>query len=181
MTDALSPATPLTERQKRFVGNFVSTGRAGEAALRAGYSDTSQGYWLKQQPKIQEAIQEEMEKQGVTNAMLVRKLKEGLNATYPEKRSAEGFVMQEKSPDFFTRDKYLDKAFKVKGAYAPEKHLHEHRQLIINITPEVIKGLMDAGAIRPEEVIDLGPQDYVIEQESSEDPGPDLVDTAIYE
>jgi len=135
----------LTPQQRKFVKNLVRTGKTCKSSELAGYHRTY-GSQLMAQPHIQTAIVLAMDKAGISDDKLAKKLKQGLNAYVPPKA-----VGGKKYPDFYSRFKYLDMAIKIKGGYAPEKHQIESKQIVLMITPEVIKGLKDTGKITEEE------------------------------
>lgn len=139
-------------KRKKFVKNLVDGLGIGESAIRAGYSDTTTGSHLLNEPAVLTALQTAMVKAGIDDKYLSTKIKEGLEASYPEKRTKDGSVLQDKSPDFFTRQMYLDKAFKVRGDYAPEKHIEQKQVLTINVNMDMARGLLDCGAITVEEI-----------------------------
>jgi hypothetical protein len=140
--------TELTRRQKRFVSSMVETGKIGASAMRVGY-DPSYGSMLMKQPKILTALQVAMEKAGITDEALAKKIQSGLNATYPPK-SKDG----KQYPDYFTRGTYVDRALKVRGDLIERTEV-EHRHIIINFTPDLVKGLLDAGIVDKDEIMEL--------------------------
>lgn len=146
---------PRNIREKKFIKNVALTQEIGRSAVLAGYSDPSYGTQLLKNPRIREAVIAAMEKAGVTESLLFSKLKEGLEAVYPKKYGARGQLVQDNEPDFFTRAIYLDKGLKVYGAYAPEKQEVTEKRIIVMITPEFVKGLVDTGAVKQEEVKEL--------------------------
>ena len=139
-------------RRKKFVKNLVSGMGVGESALRAGYAHKTEGTALLREPSVLTALQTAMDKAGIDDEYLSCKIKEGLNAEYPEKLRKDGSVLQPSAPDFFVRQLYLDKALKIRGDYAPEKSIQENRTLTINLNMSMAKGLIDAGVIEPEEI-----------------------------
>lgn len=143
--------TPLNVKQKKFVKNLLQTGKTGESALRAGFSDGSYGSLLKTQPNIQAAILTEMEKQGLSDGFLAEKLKDGLEASYPSRLSVKGAVLQPESPDHLNRRGYLDMCLRIKGSYAPDKIESTQRTIVINMDLHAVQGLADSGAITEEE------------------------------
>lgn len=146
---------PLNIRRKKFVKNLVNGMGVGQSALRAGYADRSEGTALLRDPSVLSALQTAMVRAGIDDEYLSSKIKEGLEATYPEKRSKDGSVLQEAAPDFFTRGQYLDKAFKVRGDYAPDRHIEEKKILTINVNMDTLRGLKDCG-ILDAEILDGG-------------------------
>ena len=139
-------------RRKKFVKNLVSGMGVGESALRAGYAHKTEGTALLREPSVLTALQTAMDKAGIDDEYLSCKIKEGLNAEYPEKLRKDGSVLQPSAPDFFVRQLYLDKALKIRGDYAPEKSIQENRTLTINLNMSLAKGLRDCGIIEPEEI-----------------------------
>ncbi len=166
--DKISPKTALTSREKAFIRNFVQTRKIGDSALRAGYADKSYGSFLMAQPKILNRIQEVLEKHGLTDDYVAQKLAEGCEATYPEKRTKDGAILQDKSPDFFTRGQYLDKVIKIKGLNAPDRLEIEHKQIVLNINIQAVEGLLDAGAITEAEAQEIKEAE-VIEEGAKKD------------
>jgi hypothetical protein len=142
-------------KRKKFIKNLVDGVGIGESALRAGYSDVTAGSHLLQQSAVLTALQAAMCKAGIDDEYLTSKIKEGLDATYPEKRFKGGGVMTPAAPDFFTRNLYLDKALKVRGDYAPEKHIEQKQILQIIVTDERTRGLIDCGVIDALDVTEL--------------------------
>jgi len=142
-------------KRKKFIKNLVDGVGIGESALRAGYSDSSVGSHLLQNPEVLTALQSAMVKAGIDDEYLTSKIKEGLDAMYPEKRFKGGGVMTPEAPDFFTRNLYLDKALKVRGDYAPEKRIEQKQVLTINVNMDMARGLIDCGVIDAEEVKEL--------------------------
>ncbi|MEM2111667.1 MAG: terminase small subunit [Candidatus Bathyarchaeia archaeon] len=141
----------LTPREKRFVKKVIQMNEIGKAALAAGYSHKEYGSMLLKKEHIRQAILEKMQEQGITDSYIAQKIKEGLEATYPKKFASNGSIIQENEPDYFTREKYLDKVLKITGAYDNEvKEIHEKREVVIVMTPEMLKGLQDAGVIDAE-------------------------------
>ena len=139
-------------RRKKFVKNLVDGLGVGQSALRAGFAHASEGSALLREPSVLTALQTAMAKAGIDDEYLSSKIREGLEATYPTKRSKDGSVLQEQAPDFFTRGLYLDKALKVRGDYSPERHIEEKRILTINVNMEMARGLIDCGAVTAEEI-----------------------------
>lgn len=138
----------LTTQEKIFVDKLVKTGLVYDSATLAGYKQGSYGSFLKRQPKIQRAIVARLEKEGVTDTAIVRKLKQGLAAYYPPRKDGG-----KKYPDFFTRGLYLDKLHKIRGDYSPERiEIEERREFHIIFTPDTLKGLMDSGIIEAQEL-----------------------------
>jgi len=142
-------------REKKFIKSLVKTGEIGRSSVLAGFSDPTYGSKLIRNPRIASEIVKAMEKAGIDDPYLMTKLKEGCESVYPEKRASNGNITQKREPDYFTRSIYLDKALKIKGHYSPERHEILEKQIIINITPELVQGLLDTNAILPEEVQEI--------------------------
>lgn len=116
-------ARKLTRKQARFVEAYIETGVGAQAAKKAydikpGDENTPRNIASENltKPHVVAAIQEALPDD------LLRKVHlEGLYAT--KGIYVEGQRVEEDA-DFTTRAKYLDMAYKVKGAYAPEKHVN---------------------------------------------------------
>jgi phage terminase small subunit len=156
-------ARGLTKKQKGFVKDYLETG-VGAIAVKKNYDikDDNTAYNIASEnlskPKIQEAIAD-----ALPNEDLARKHNELLNAVVFERISFKlddsdelirdiiakmpgyeviyirqddnGKMAYVKAPDSNTQDKALDKAYKIKGSYAPDKHINintnvsiEHRE-----------------------------------------------------
>ena len=134
-----------TLRQHKFVNAYIKNGgNATEAylALHPKAKRTSAGdLGYRMLKKVDISVTELLDKMGVTDIYLNEKLKEGLEATkvisvvpIPPKKGKQGSAdlpnANDKSIDFIdvpdsnVRVKYLDMAYKLKGAYAPEKVEH---------------------------------------------------------
>lgn len=137
-------------RQRKFIKNLTSGMGVGQSALRAGYSDKSEGSALLKNPVVLTALQTAMDRAGIGDDYLSSKIKEGLEATYPEKKAKDGSVLQAAAPDFFTRGQYLDKALKVRGDYAPERRIEQKQILTINVNMDTLRGLKDCGVLDAE-------------------------------
>ncbi|MHA2313964.1 MAG: hypothetical protein ACXACF_01540 [Candidatus Hermodarchaeia archaeon] len=145
----LKEHTKETTRQKKFVKELAKTGEIGKSALKAGYKDSRYGSQLMMNEKILTALQMELEALDVNKTLIVRKIKQGLNATRVIRDGGK------KYPDFHARHKFLDMLLKVRGDYAPEKHQIEEKKITIVITPETLRGLRDSKAITDAEIEEL--------------------------
>ncbi len=134
-----------TIKERKFIDAYIkNNGNATEAylALHPKAKRTSAadlGYRMLR--KVDISVTELLDKMGVTDAYLNDKLNEGLEASkvisvvpIPPRKNKTGTGdlpdANEKSIDFIdvadfnVRVKYLDMAYKLKGAYAPEKVEH---------------------------------------------------------
>jgi len=134
-----------TLRQHKFVNAYIKNGgNATEAYLavnpKAKY-DSARVLGYRMLAKVNISVVELLDRMGITDAYLNDKLNEGLKASkvisvvpIPPKKHKAGTgdlpPANAKSvdfidvPDFNVRVKYLDMAYKLKGAYAPEKVEH---------------------------------------------------------
>jgi len=146
----------LTGREKRFIKRVVATGAIGQSALDAGFANREYGSILLRRNDIRDAILTSLNKEGVNESYIAKKLKEGLEAKHPKRYSAKGTVIQDSSPDYFTRGTYLDRYIKVALPNNPEKvEMTDARTVNIIISPEMAKALTDTGVIDVEEVKEL--------------------------
>lgn len=139
MAKPLSTET-TNRKQKKFIRKVVETGNYRKSAELTGY-DAQYGSYLMRQPKIQTELQLALEKAGLTDETIAEKIKEGQKATYVRKDGGK------KYPDYHARHKYLDTQIKIGGGYAPEKHEIQQKKLVVILSPELRKGLIDARAI----------------------------------
>ena len=139
MAKALS-MKPTSRKQKKFIRKVVETGNYRKSAELAGY-DAQYGSYLARQPKIQTELQQALVKAGLTDDTVAEKIDEGQKATYVKKDGGTEY------PDYHARHKYVDMQIKIGGGYAPEKHEIQQKKLVIILSPELRKGLIDARAI----------------------------------
>lgn len=120
----------LTERQSRFVDNYVATGNGAEAARRAGYSEDNarnQAVENLAKPYIKEAVSEMLDRGEVTKPRLIEKINEGLEAMLTKIASHEGKITDTREfIDFVTRHKYIETALKLHDMFPAEKKKLSH-------------------------------------------------------
>ncbi len=114
----------LTIKQRRFVRAYVQSGNGTEAALAAYHTtDPSTAHAIAtenlQKPAIQEAVTELLDEGGLSNEKLAE-----LHAHYLALYRSDD--PQEKALGL----RALDMAYKLKGAYAPERHRIETQPMI---------------------------------------------------
>jgi hypothetical protein len=129
----------LTLKQQKFVLQYLaSNGNASEAARQAGYQASQpavQGCENLRKPKIRAALADLLPLNGVTDARLLRKLSDLLDARkqsvkYDEKR---GFwTYSKRLPDHPTQLSALDMALRIKAAYPREGQTPGSYTLIIS-------------------------------------------------
>ena len=117
----------LTKQEQTFVKELVKTGNATQSVIEA-YGETDENYAgvkgnrLIRKDKIINAIKSIAD--SLPDEDLIKVHKEGLNASKEVwKNNNESGEIEKVSeePDYATRHKYLDSAYKLKGVYAPEK------------------------------------------------------------
>ena len=157
---------PLTDREKKYVKHRVEGCKVGESSLRAGFATPQYGTYLKGQEHIQSALQDALVKAGCTDEFVAKRLKEGADATHPERRNKDGVVIVQESPDFFIRHKHVETIMKAKGSLVQEGTTTKNTQINIIVTPEGAKGFLDSGVINKKEHKDL--KEYIEHEKESE-------------
>ena len=115
----------LTPRQRKWLSVFMQTGNATEAAMQAydcanRHSARQIGYTTRK--ALCGRLNDAMDEAGLSDAVLLKTLKEGLEAVEVVTASHEGQIQDERAfPDFVARHRYLDMAFRLKGSYPAEK------------------------------------------------------------
>lgn len=114
----------LNPKQRRFIKNYIETGNRREAAKMSGY--TGQGVNL-DKPLVEKKLNEIMDKEGLDNLSLVKKHRELLDAQrirFVKVTTIAGKDLKEEitEPDFDTRARGLDMAYKVKGLYVVDSN-----------------------------------------------------------
>ena len=133
-------------KQKKYAKKYVETGgNVAKATDLAGYAP-GHGYHLMKQPKIQTEIQKALVDAGLTDNTAAERIEEGQKAMYVKKDKGKEY------PDWHARHKYLDMQIKIGGGYAPEKHEIKQERLVVILSPELRKGLIDAEAITEDEM-----------------------------
>lgn len=112
----------LTKKEMGFVKDYLETGNGTQAALK-NYDTESENTAAAiasenlRKPKIQKLIEEKL-----PDDVLFEIHREGLYASKPF-FNEDGEKIAEEA-DYSVRHKYLDTAYKLKGAYAPDKHVN---------------------------------------------------------
>lgn len=97
--------------EAKIVENFVKNGGVKEkAVIDAGEKKSAVSVFNK--PEVQKAILIAFDKAGITDDLLAKKIRDGLEAT--QVKVHEGQVVCE-VPDFIARHKYVDLSLKVRG------------------------------------------------------------------
>ena len=148
MGEKKNKTTGLTKKQKVFADGVLAGKSQTQAAVDAGFRQpTNYGSALMSRDHIREYLFHKFEEVGIDNDLVAMKMKDGMDAMSPPKK--DGGKQYE---DWFTRRLYLDMYFRLRGLYAPEKTEHVEKRIVINMTPELVKGLLDSGAIDSQEL-----------------------------
>ena len=126
----------LTKQEKRFVAEVAEHGNKTLAAQTAfGIKDTNyasvKSVRLLGKDRIVNAIQD-----ALSDELLLQVHLEGLQAMKEEPTADK-----EGKPDYAVRHKYLDSAYKLKGSFAPNKHVNLN--LTADVPNEKLKKLAD--------------------------------------
>jgi len=146
---------PLTDREKKYVKYRTDGCKTGESSLRAGFASTQYGTYLNAQEHIQGALQSAIEDVGLTNELLAKRLKEGVDATKSEVRKKGKEVVITEVTDFGMRHKYIETTMKAKGSLKQEGETTKLQQINIIVTPGAAQGFLDSGVISKKEHKDL--------------------------
>lgn len=120
----------LTPKQRAWLKYYIETGNATEAARLAGYqaqsSHTFEQIGYENLRKLEIPITDLMDQMGLSDAFLMSKLRDGLDAMTVKTASDKGMITDEREyVDFPTRQGYLDMALKLKGKYPAERKVVE--------------------------------------------------------
>lgn len=136
--------TRLTKKQRKFVKSFVETEGNGTQAALTAYDTTDPNVAAViasenlRKPNIVDALEE-----ALPDDLLAKIHREGLFSTRPI-YDKEGNQVGEDA-DFNARHKYLDSAYKIKGKYAPDKHLNVNVDVEVNpLIEDLTKKLNDS-------------------------------------
>lgn len=132
-----------TYKQKKFITAMAKGFNAGDAAIKAGYSDKAYGYYLKGLDSIKSILVKEMERAGVNEELIAQKLREGMDALTVPKVPGE----DRRFEDHFIRKQFLEMAIKIRGDFAPEKVESVRKEIKLVIDSHLIKALKDSKVI----------------------------------
>jgi hypothetical protein len=141
---------PLTGRDKKLLKILQDDPEIDvkEAMIQAGFAESTASKQSKRTVE-KSSFQEAMEKTGITDAYLTKKLQEGLeadkiiSAVSGKDAGTESMDFVE-VPDHAARKSYLDMAHKIKGAYAPTKTHTEHSGSVTHkLDREGVESFMD--------------------------------------
>ena len=142
---------PITDKQKKFCKALLSGVESKNEAVRvAGYDSKHPGtiaQGLMKSETVRAYLSKAFEKVGITDDYTAQKMKEGMEAMTPPKKDGG-----KRYEDYFVRKQYLDVYYRIKGAYAPEQSEHVEKVIVLQFTPQFVKGLVDSGKVTEEEV-----------------------------
>lgn len=155
----------LLPAHRKFIKHVLNGRPVTHASQLAGFGRQT-GYDLMKNPAIQNELARQMEKVGITDNYLAKKIKQGLNArTAPQKDGGTRY------DDQFVRKQWADIAIRVKGGYAPEKIQTEHKIIQLVIDGNMVKALKDSKALSKKEIEELEAIDHeeIIDAEFTEE------------
>lgn len=139
------PKRRLSKKAKGFAKDVFLTNDPTQAVLN-NYDTTDKGvaasiaYENLKKPQIQQAISDYASR--IPDDLLERVHLEGLEATkkiFKNNNESGEIEMVAEEPDFQSRHKFLDSAYKLKGMYAPEKSVSLNIDIPNNNDPELDK------------------------------------------
>jgi hypothetical protein len=137
----------LSPRHKKFIKSVLKGNSYRASAKLAGYKDLDYGSRLMKDATIQNALLQRMQEAGITDTLLAKKLKDGLNAkTVPRADGGKRY------DDQFVRKQFLDIIFKITGAYAPERFESVNKQITLVIDGQMLEALKDTKVLDAEEL-----------------------------
>jgi len=158
------PGKMLVPRKKEFADKMLSgeAPNATQAARDVGVPENIAAQtahrWMQKDVGVRNYMFAKMEAVGITDDFIALKMKEGMDAlTKPVKEGGERYE------DYFVRKQYVDMYIRMKGLYAPEKSEHTEKVIVLNMTSQMIKGLVDTEAITQEDAMVLEAE--IIEEE----------------
>jgi len=137
----------LTVQQRRFVKGLVEGKNLRGATRYAGYISPDYGSVLMKQDNIRTALQAHLHKAGITDSLIAKKLKDGLNAkTVPRMSGGKRY------DDQFVRKQFLDVILRIRGDYAPERFESINKQITLVVDDKMLEALKDSKALDAEEI-----------------------------
>ena len=141
--------TELNLKHKRYIKNRAQGKSKALSAQTAGFVSEKYGSYLEKQPIIRDALARELERVGATDDRVANVLGEGLDATLVKKDGGREYV------DYEVRRRYAELILKVKKDLEADGSNVSNTQINIVLSPELVKGLVDSGAVTEAEVIEL--------------------------
>ncbi len=115
----------LTLKQRKWLDAYIETGNATEACRRAGYAGTDESLSQighENLRKLEIPVTELLDRMGLNDAALARKLEEGLDAHRTIVARFEGAITDMRDfVDYETRFQYLEMAFRLKGRFPQDR------------------------------------------------------------
>lgn len=137
-------------KHRKFVKGVLAGNNLCEAARLAGYKGTSYPQRLMNRADVQRLLLSEMEKAGINDGFLAKRLKDGLNAkTVPRRDGGKRY------DDQFVRKQFMDIVLKVRGDYAPEKVETTTKTIQLVIDHKMLEALKDSKALPEKELEEL--------------------------
>ena len=139
----------LNLKHKRFIKKKATGASNALAAQTAGFVSEKYGSYLMKQPIIRDALARELERVGANDERVANVLGEGLEATLVKKDGGREYV------DYEVRRRYAELILKVKKDLEADGSNISNTQINIVLSPELVKGLIDSGAVTEAEIIEL--------------------------
>lgn len=151
--DADGEIFEFTDKQRRVIGALQLTNSQEQAAAMAGVTRNTVQRTFKL-PAVQRYFRDLLAQNGVTDDLIARRIKEGLDATIKKEtvgRDADGnpiVVQGSETPDYEQRGRYIDRALRMQGVDKPpvENSLAgTHAAVDLSrLTPEELKAFAEA-------------------------------------
>ena len=121
----------LTVQQRNLIKAIPQSKTISEAMKKAKYApsviNSGARYETLQNPTIMSAMQQALEKAGISDLSLAKSIKDGMTAQKVQIATLDGQITDEKFyPDHSVRHKYLDTALTLRGDYPSDKLEVEH-------------------------------------------------------
>lgn len=145
----MKKTSKLTFKQRAWLDKYLETKNATEAAMQVyDVKNRESAKVIGHENLTKLNFQELMEEAGVSDAKLLQKLNEGLDATKVVSARITGKDADSRTDDFIdvedypTRHKYLDTALKLKKKLDPKEKQKFNLTLIVNKLEDVIDGVL---------------------------------------
>jgi phage terminase small subunit len=142
----------LSLKQKNFAKEFVETGNATEAAMRAYPCKTRQsagvvGFDALRKPAVAQEVERLLDKKEITDDFMLQRLKEGMDAKVVS--SYQGEATQSEIPDHNAAFKWWEAGAKMKGFFPPEETINKNLNIDVQLENmpkeqfrDLLKGLL---------------------------------------
>lgn len=132
--EVIEPEKELTFKQRKWLAIYLETGNATEAAMQVyDCKDRGSASVIGHENLVKLSYVDILEEAGITDKILLDKLKDGLDASRVISIQVNGETKQIKLTDYLTRHKYLETGLKLKKRLVERQEIEETKTFNLNV------------------------------------------------